>query len=233
MVGRDVEHLEVGEVVLDLGALVRRRTRTGAKISAISRIPWMLGWSVPRAIGRPGRRDVDGLGDQPLGQRRAAQDRAPRSARAASIAVRTALATAPTRGRSSAGSAPIPRRTVGEPALLAQHVELERLERRRRPGRSAIGRQRLVAQRLEVAGQVGEVHVDPSLGGPGIRSPRASVTSRARRAVARCGRIADDQAPLASSTIRPNVAASRTARSARILRSISTSAFLRPWMNCP
>ena len=45
------------------------------------------------------------------------------------------------------------------------------------------------------------------------------------------GRDGRGQAPLASSAIRPNVTASRTARSARILRSISMSAFFWPATN--
>ena len=104
-------------------------------MSAISRIASMLGWSEPRRIGRPGvvtstasaaRRAVSSDPRSP----------APRSARAASIAPRTAFATAPTLGRSSAGRRADPAQDAGQPALLAEDVELQRVERRhvrRRP----------------------------------------------------------------------------------------------------
>jgi hypothetical protein len=52
VVRRDVEHLEVGEVVLDLGALVGHEPELLEDL-AISRIASMLGWSDPRRIGRP------------------------------------------------------------------------------------------------------------------------------------------------------------------------------------
>ena len=192
----------------------------------------MLGWSVPRRIGRPGVVTSTVSAARRVGRApsRAGPCRArrgpPRSA------PRTALATAPTRGRSSAGSAPIPRRTAGQAALLAEDVELERLERgdvraRRRSAASASSRS---ASRSRVRSARSTSFLFRRVG-RGITSPRASATSRARRG-SRAWPVGG-QAPLASSAIRPKVAASRTARSARILRSISTSAFLRPAMNWP
>ena len=74
------------------------------------------------------------------------------------MAVRTWLATAPTRGRSSAGEGADAAQDAGQSTLLAEDVELDRLE-----GRDVLARgdrrQRVVAQRLEVARQVGQVHV--------------------------------------------------------------------------
>ena len=143
VVGRDVEHLEVGEVVLDLRALVDDEPELAEDLGDLAH---RLDARVERAAAdRPaGRRDVDRLGGQ---ARRSARSRAassPRSARAASIAPRTALATAPTRGRSSAGSAADPAQDRGQAALLAEDVELERLERGdvRRSPRSTPGRRR-------------------------------------------------------------------------------------------
>ena len=52
MVGRDVEHLEVRDVVLDLGDS-KTTNPNRPKISAISAIASMLGWRLPRATGRP------------------------------------------------------------------------------------------------------------------------------------------------------------------------------------
>src|SRR4051794_3019547 len=80
------------------------------KISPISRMASMLGWSVPRAIGRPGV-VTSTASAASCASRAEPRNAVPRSARAPSIAERTVFAIAPTRGRSSAGSAPMPRRT--------------------------------------------------------------------------------------------------------------------------
>ena len=71
----------------------------------------MLGWSVPRRIGRPGVVTSTASAAQARLElaSRAAPRRAPRAR--ASMAARTVFATAPTFGRSSAGRPPIPRRT--------------------------------------------------------------------------------------------------------------------------
>src|SRR5260221_9018886 len=87
------------------------------KISAISPIASMLGWSAPRRTGRPGV-----VTSTRSARRRASSslpDRAAwRSASTCSIERRTTLATAPTCGRSSTGSEPIPRRiSVRRPFL--------------------------------------------------------------------------------------------------------------------
>ena len=83
----------------------------------------------------------------------------------------------PILGRQGADAA----QDAGQPALLAEDVELERLERGDVRGGRDRG-ERLRLERLEVAGQVGEVHVLPWFGSgyrgarPRITSPRASLT---------------------------------------------------------
>ncbi len=54
MVRRDVEHLEVGDVVLDLRALVDHEFELVEDPLAISRTVSLIGCSVPRRIDRPG-----------------------------------------------------------------------------------------------------------------------------------------------------------------------------------
>ena len=56
-----------------------------------------------------------------------------------------------------------PAQDARQPALLAEHIELEGLELGDVPARGD-GGEGLVAQRLEVAGQVGEIHIRPSIG---------------------------------------------------------------------
>ena len=159
------------------------------------------------------------------------------SASAASTASRTSFTTTPTRGRSSGGRLPMPRRSAeSAPPLRPRYVDVELVERRD-VGGGRDPRQRLVAQGAQLARS-------------GWRDPRcravppwSSRESRTLAAGAREGLAAvvdrpdaspaRRQAPRATSTIRPNVASSRTARSARILRSSSISAFLRPAMNAP
>src|SRR5258706_6636303 len=79
-------------------------------IRAISAIDSMLGWNEPRRIGRPGK-----VTSIVSARRRSPSSASPRTRRrspiAPSIEARTLLAIAPTAGRSSAGNAPIPRRT--------------------------------------------------------------------------------------------------------------------------
>ncbi len=160
------------------------------KISAISAIVSLIGWRLPRRTGRPGVVTSTASAARRVSSSEPRSD-APRSASAASMATRTVLAMAPTCGRSSGGRATDPAQHPGQPALLAQDVELQRLERRD-VGGGLDRRQRLRAQRLEVAGQVGEVHRPPCLWSiePGITNPRASATSRARRGVVRrCGDV--------------------------------------------
>ena len=170
------------EVVLDLGALVDDEPELAEDLGDLAH---RLDARVERAAAdRPaGRRDVDA--PRRRGGRRGPSRAAsvPRSARAASMAVRTALATAPTRGRSSAGRRADPAQDAGQPALLAEDVELERLERGdvRRWRRSTRGRRR-AAPRGRGSGRRGPRR--PSVGGAGIRSPRASATSRARGGLA-------------------------------------------------
>ena len=191
----------------------------------------MLGWRLPRRIGRPGvvtssvsaaRRPV-----------RAAPRRAvPRSASAASMAPRTAFATAPTRADRRAAA---PRCRAGPPSAgpSCRGRRARAPRARRRPGSRAIDAEGVVAESLEVARQVGEVHVRRL---PCGRPRESGTLERRRRRGPGEGRgrraVRPGQTLFASSAILPKVAASRTARSARILRSISTSAFFRPAMNC-
>ena len=156
VIRRDVEHLEVGDVVLDLGALVGDEPEL---LEDRGDLAHRLDARVERAAAdRPaGRRDVDRLGGQAglelaaaqrgaaLGQRRL-DGRADRVGDGADL--RAVL------GRQPADAAQDRRQS----ALLAEDVELERVERRgvrRSSDRASASR----LQRLEVAGQVGEIHV--------------------------------------------------------------------------
>ena len=107
------------------------RTRTGRRSRAISRDRLVDRMQRAAADRAAGRRDVDGLGAEARRRARWSRSPPPRAASAASMATRTALATAPTRGRSSAGSPPMPAQHRGQAALLAEHFELDRLERGR------------------------------------------------------------------------------------------------------
>ena len=176
VIERDVEHLEVAQVVLDLGRLVDDESELPEHLG--DRVDGLVDRVERAAPDRPaGRRDVDRLGLEPARQRRAAQDGAAVGERA--------LDGHPDGVGDGADTRPVVRRErtdpaedARQPALLAEDVELERLEGGHvRRGRDR--RQGLVAQRLQLAGQIGEVHVRPSMSGPGIRSPRASATSRA------------------------------------------------------
>jgi hypothetical protein len=128
MVGRDVEHLEVGDVVLDLGAFVRDEAEL---LEDARDLGHALDARVERATtdGTAGERDVDGLRDQP-GRQLAAAD------------VRPALSDGrldgdPDRVRDGPDLRAVlgrqrtdPAEHAGQAALLAQHVELDRVERR-------------------------------------------------------------------------------------------------------
>ena len=119
----------------------------------------MLGWRRAAPDRPAGRRDVDRLGGQAAGQRRAAQGRAALGERRldrAADGVRDGADPRPVVGRQRADAAQDRR----QPALLAEDVDLERLERGD-VGARGDRRQGVVAQGLEVAGQVGEVHVRP------------------------------------------------------------------------
>ncbi len=234
VIGRDVEHLEVGQVVLDLGALVGRRTRTGRRSRRSRAIASMLGWRLPRRIGRPGvvtstvsaaRRPVSAEPRRSV----------PRSARArldvAADGVGDGADARPVVGRQR----PDPAQDGRQPALLAEDVDLERLERGDVAGapRSTRGRRR-AAPRGRGSGPARSTVVPLRIGAAGNHEPSSVVDVEGSVAGWLGGRAPPaDQALLASSAICPKVAASRMARSARILRSISTSAFLRPAMNWP
>jgi len=117
-----------------------------------------------------------------------------------------------------------------EAALPAQHVELDRLQRGHVLG-ARDPRQRVIAGRLEIAGQISQIHWALVLG---ITNPRASVDVEGSVGALIPGRLLPpDYAPRTASTIRVKVPASRMATSARTLRSSSMSAFFRPAMNAP
>ena len=83
------------------------------------------------------------------------------------MAPRTAFAIAPTCGRSSGGRAPIPRRTPVRRPFLPRMSSSSASSAATSGGGRDRG-QRLPLERLEIAGQVGEVHGLPWLGLQGI-----------------------------------------------------------------
>ena len=228
MIGRDVQHLEIAEVVLDLRSLVDHEPELPEDLGDLAD-GGRDGMERAAPDGSPGRRDVDGLGGElPLQGLLAEADAALRQGRLDRHAdgVRDRADLGPIVGRQRADAA----QDAGQPTLLAEDVEVDRLEAGHAVARGD-RRQGLVAQVLEFAGQVGKVHELPScVTLPRITSPRSSLDVEGSvEAVIGVG--VGRQALLASSAIWPNTAASRIARSARILRSISTSAFFRPLMN--
>ena len=155
MVRRDVEHLEVREVVLDLRALVGHEPELAEDVGDLAD---RLDDRVERAAAdRPaGRRDVDSLGGEARLERGAAQQLPPLGQggldRAADV-VRDGPDLGPILRGQRADAAQDDR----EPALAPEDVELDRLERRDVAGGRDRG-ERLVAQRLEIAGQLGQLH---------------------------------------------------------------------------
>ena len=233
VVRRDVEHLEVGPVVLDLRALVGHEPEL---LEDLGDLAHRLDARMERAApDRPaGRGDVDGFGGEASIELRAAQRRSALRERGLDrptddVGDRADLGPVVRRAgrRSRAG------RRVSRPFLPRTSSSM-RLERRRVGARlrSTPARRRGASRDR----------------GSGRRDPRGSLcpvrragnhepsTVRDVEGSSKASRRVCDvsgQAPLASSAMRPNVPASRMARSARILRSISTWAFLRPLMNWP
>ena len=177
VVGRDVEHLEVGQVVLDLRALEDDEPELAEDLGDLGH---RLDARVEAAAADPaaGRRDVDGLGRQATGQGRAAQVGAALGEGGLDVAadgVGDGADARPVVGRQR----PDPAQDGRQATLLAEDVDIERLERGDVAGRRG-RREGVVAQRLEFAGQVRQVHGLPlRIVLPGITSPRASSTSRA------------------------------------------------------
>jgi hypothetical protein len=154
MIRGDVEHLEVGQVVLDLGPFVDDEAELAEDLrDRLDR----LGNGMQRAPGdRPARQ---GHVDLSRPRARCACDRRsePRSASAPLTASPTSLATAPTRGRSSAGSAPMPRRTaVRSPFLPRYWICSASSAAGSAAGRDLLQRPRLQAS--QVGAQAFEVH---------------------------------------------------------------------------
>ena len=156
VVGRDVEHLEVAQVVLDLRALVHDEAELAEDLRDP---PDRLVHRVerPAADRAAGRRDVDRLGADALVELAGAQPAAARGERLLDgdpDGIGHGADAGPVLGRQPAD----PAQRRGQAALLAEHLELERLER---GGIGAVRdpRQRLVAERLEVARQVAQAQV--------------------------------------------------------------------------
>ena len=234
MVGRDVEHLEVRDVGLDLGSLVGHEAELAEDLGD------------PRdglddrmegpARDDPGRRgDVDRLrGQARLERRRAGPPARLHERRLDRLAhlVHDHADPRPILDRQRADPAHEP----GQRAALATEVVQVELVERRKVGCPRDAGQGLVAERTELGGQGREVHGgERRLHHPGRESRTLAAPERAR--VPLRGRGSGRSRPCrqalrATSTILPNVASSRTARSARIFRSSTMSAFFRPAMSC-
>ena len=155
MVRRDVEHLEVREVVLDLRALVDDEAELAEDAGNL--VDRRRDRVESAATDRPtGRRDVDRLAPETRLERGSAEQ----------------VPTLRKRGldrladdiRDRTNPRPIFRRQPsdppedrGEPTLAPEHVELERLQRRN-VGRGGSRCERVVAQALKIAGQLAQIH---------------------------------------------------------------------------
>ena len=178
---------------------------------------------------------------------------APRSAIAFSSARRTSLATAPTRGRSSAGRPPMPRRTVVSSPFLPrvrtssasssaglEAAAISACAASRRACRSWVNFARSTAAPLASSRPARSESRAPARSVTRISSVCLEGRDLARSGAGPAERVPFclpagrlDQAPRTASTICPKVAPSRTATSARILRSRSMLAFLSPATNAP
>ena len=117
----------------------------------------MLGWRLPRRIGRPGVVTSSASVGEAPGQRRAAKRRAALGEGGldrTADRVRHGPDPRPVVGRQRAD----PAQDRGQAPLLAEDVQLERLERGD-IGARRDRRQGVVTERFEVARQVGEFHV--------------------------------------------------------------------------
>ena len=190
-------------------------------MSAISRTVSMIGWRVPRRIGRPGRRDVDGLGREAGVERRAAERPATlgqcRLDRAADV-VRDRPDLGPVLRRQRAD--PAQDRPSAGPCGRGRRARSPRASGRRRRPRPRRARRRAA----------------PPDRGSGRSAPLVPHPENQKPSTIHVGRgfgWLPGQAPFTASTIFVNVAASRTATSASVLRSSSISAFFRPATNAP
>ena len=104
---RDVERLEVELVGLDLGALHDHEPELAEDARDLA-LGLADGVEPPGQDAPARQRDVGALGGEPLLEREPIQSLASRSARPPRSPRGPGLASAPTRGRSSAGSAPMP-----------------------------------------------------------------------------------------------------------------------------
>ena len=154
MVGRDVQRLEVVEVVLDLGTLVDLEPE-------LAEDPGDLRHGLDRGVqrapadGPTGHRDVDGLGGETRIELGGAQDRASLADRGLDALADGVRDGAQLRAVIRRQRADAPQHS-GEPALLAEHLELDRLERSD-VRRARDGGGRLVGERLQVLCELGEV----------------------------------------------------------------------------
>ena len=196
MVARDVEQLEVELVGLDLGRLVGDE----AELAEDARdLALRLDERMKRAAREcaAGQRDVGLLARQAHVERDLVEPRRGARAMAASSSSRIGLASAPTLGRSSPGSWPMPPSSLRSSPFLPRYALST-------PSSSA-GR--------------------PPFGQPLTRDRGDRRAGRRRTPGPRrvCRYLA-----LATSAMLANVAASRTAMSARTLRSRATPACLSP-----
>ena len=155
VVGRDVEHLEVGDVVLDLRALVDDEPELGEHVGDLA---GGLGDRVEGAAAdRPaGRRDVGGLGGEPGRELGAAETRSSLGQRGLDGRADLVRDGADLRAILG-GQRADPAQDRRELALLAQDLDLLDVERRR-VRRAGGRRDGARPQRLEVGGQLGEIH---------------------------------------------------------------------------
>ena len=177
-----------------------------------------------------GRRDVDGLGGEP---RSSSSSRASVAAALGEGAPRSRRGPRSRRPRPWAGPRRAARRSragprSGGPSCPGRRARAPRASRRVGGRGDRAPAPRRGAPRGRGSGSARSTCV---LACSGITKPSTIVTSRARAG----GRVRCCQVlgALGDLDDRPNVAASRTARSARILRSSSISAFLRPATNWP
>ncbi len=153
--GRDVEHLEVGEVVLDLGTLVDDEPELGEHLRDLA-----CGLDDRVEAASPDRasrgRDVDSLGREP-GCELGAPEPGSRIPQRRLDGQPDLVGHRPDLGPILGREAADPAQDRRQPALLAEHVDLERVERGRvRRGCGSVDRVR--PQRVEVLRELREIH---------------------------------------------------------------------------
>ena len=156
MVGRDVEHPEVRGVALDLRPLVRHEPELAEDLRDPA--DRLLDGMQTAARDRPaGRRDVDGLRGQP--GRESGLGRALPCVREGRLdRLANLVHDRPHARPIVGGQLPDPAHQACQGAALATEIGDVELLERRDVGRGGDPRQRLLAERAELAGERGEVH---------------------------------------------------------------------------